>query len=108
MLLQVSSRNIRCVTRLTLRFASAAASSTDSKYSIKGLAIEGRPAYLDFQATTPLDPRVLDEMVCIHKKISFFINLTRIHSRCSFHSWLGNMEILTQERIRLVGKPSRL
>lgn len=32
-------------------------------FSIKGLAIEGRPAYLDFQATTPLDPRALDAMV---------------------------------------------
>lgn len=33
-------------------------------FSIKGESKEGRPAYLDFQATTPLDPRVLDAMVC--------------------------------------------
>lgn len=32
-------------------------------FSIKGQAISGRPAYLDFQATTPLDPRVLDAMM---------------------------------------------
>lgn len=32
-------------------------------FSIKGEALEGRPAYLDFQATTPLDPRVLDAMM---------------------------------------------
>lgn len=32
-------------------------------FSIKGEALEGRPAYLDFQATTPLDPRVLDAML---------------------------------------------
>jgi hypothetical protein len=32
-------------------------------FSIKGQSKEGRPAYLDFQATTPLDPRVLDAMV---------------------------------------------
>jgi hypothetical protein len=32
-------------------------------FSIKGEARQGRPAYLDFQATTPLDPRVLDAMV---------------------------------------------
>ena len=32
-------------------------------FSIKGEAFEGRPAYLDFQATTPLDPRVLDAMM---------------------------------------------
>lgn len=28
-----------------------------------GDAIKGRPAYLDFQATTPMDPRVLDAML---------------------------------------------
>jgi cysteine desulfurase len=32
-------------------------------FSIKGEALSGRPAYLDFQATTPLDPRVLDAML---------------------------------------------
>eukprot|EP01029_Cantina_marsupialis_P020695 TRINITY_DN4865_c0_g2_i1.p1 TRINITY_DN4865_c0_g2~~TRINITY_DN4865_c0_g2_i1.p1 ORF type:complete len:437 (-),score=148.50 TRINITY_DN4865_c0_g2_i1:426-1736(-) len=32
-------------------------------FSIKGESIEGKPAYLDFQATTPMDPRVLDEMM---------------------------------------------
>lgn len=37
--------------------------STLQGFSIKGKALEGRPAYLDFQATTPLDPRVLDAMM---------------------------------------------
>ena len=32
-------------------------------FSIKGEAKDGRPAYLDFQATTPQDPRVLDAML---------------------------------------------
>lgn len=32
-------------------------------FSIKGEAVEGRPAYLDFQATTPMDPRVVDAML---------------------------------------------
>lgn len=32
-------------------------------FSIRGEAKLGRPAYLDFQATTPLDPRVLDSMM---------------------------------------------
>lgn len=32
-------------------------------FSIKGMALEGRPAYLDFQSTTPVDPRVLDAML---------------------------------------------
>jgi hypothetical protein len=32
-------------------------------YNIKGDALSGRPVYLDFQATTPMDPRVLDKMM---------------------------------------------
>jgi cysteine desulfurase len=32
-------------------------------FSIKGDALVGRAAYLDFQATTPMDPRVLDAMM---------------------------------------------
>lgn len=32
-------------------------------FSIKGMAREGRPAYLDIQSTTPTDPRVLDAML---------------------------------------------
>ena len=32
-------------------------------FSIKGDAILGRPAYLDLQATTPCDPRVVDAML---------------------------------------------
>lgn len=35
----------------------------DAGYSIKNTAGEGRPAYLDFQSTTPMDPRVLDSML---------------------------------------------
>ena len=34
-----------------------------SEYSIRGKFREGRAAYLDMQATTPLDPRVLDAML---------------------------------------------
>ncbi|XP_018576929.1 probable cysteine desulfurase, mitochondrial [Anoplophora glabripennis] len=36
--------------------------NTDEKYRIKEV-FEGRPLYLDAQATTPLDPRVLDAML---------------------------------------------
>jgi hypothetical protein len=36
--------------------------SFTSQYSIRGKFREGRAAYLDHSATTPLDPRVLDAM----------------------------------------------
>ena len=44
-------------------------------FSIKGAAVPGRPAYLDFQATTPMDPRVVDAMVsnvCHHLSSTAF------------------------------------
>lgn len=34
-----------------------------TRYSYKGVTLEGRALYLDAQATTPLDPRVLDSML---------------------------------------------
>eukprot|EP01138_Halocafeteria_seosinensis_P003270 gb/GECG01003345.1/.p1 GENE.gb/GECG01003345.1/~~gb/GECG01003345.1/.p1 ORF type:complete len:467 (+),score=55.05 gb/GECG01003345.1/:1-1401(+) len=37
--------------------------NVDSRFSIKGKNVEGRAAYLDFQSTTPMDPRVLDAMM---------------------------------------------
>jgi hypothetical protein len=47
----------------SLRDASMSEIIHSPGFSIKGEAKSGRPAYLDFQATTPLDPRVLDAMV---------------------------------------------
>ena len=41
-------------------------------FSIKGKAKEGRPVYLDFQATTPTDPRVVDAMVNILHNINIY------------------------------------
>jgi len=35
----------------------------EQKFSIKGTFLEGRSMYMDAQATTPLDPRVLDAMM---------------------------------------------
>lgn len=55
----VTTRSVSGSSRL---LSSVVTSLPDSKFSIKGMAIEGRPAYLDFQATTPLDPRALDAM----------------------------------------------
>jgi len=41
-------------------------------FSIKGMARKGNSIYLDFQATTPVDPRVLDSMV---QALFIFISL---------------------------------
>jgi hypothetical protein len=80
-------------------------------FSIKGQAKAGRPAYLDFQATTPTDPRVVDAMVCvlpthIHTCIhthshKHSLAHSLISSKCFFscHSCLENMEIPIQEPI---------
>lgn len=51
-------------------------------FSIKGEAIDGRPAYLDFQATTPQDPRVLDAM--LPYMVSMYGNP---HSRTHSYGW---------------------
>jgi cysteine desulfurase len=51
-------------------------------FSIKGEAIEGRAAYLDFQATTPQDPRVLDAMMPF--MVSQYGNP---HSRTHTYGW---------------------
>eukprot|EP00949_MAST-11_sp_MAST-11-sp1_P003224 g3224.t1 len=39
--------------------------SAESEFSV-GEALEGRPVYLDFQASTPVDPRVLDAMMPLY------------------------------------------
>ncbi len=49
--------------RLSSSSSAALIETHSSGFSIKGEALPGRPAYLDFQATTPLDPRVLDSMM---------------------------------------------
>lgn len=55
---------------------------TDSKFSIKDEIIEGRPLYLDAQATTPMDPRVLDAM--LPYLTNFYGNP---HSRTHAYGW---------------------
>ena len=51
-------------------------------FSIKGTSLAGRPAYLDFQATTCLDPRVLDAMLPLYTE-----QYGNPHSRTHSYGW---------------------
>jgi cysteine desulfurase len=61
MLFSRAGRVLSAHGRRSLSAAAATASTED--FSIVGQANEGRPVYLDLQATTPLDPRALDAMI---------------------------------------------
>ncbi|RYY87232.1 aminotransferase class V-fold PLP-dependent enzyme [archaeon] len=67
---------------ISLRLSSIQADAVPKGYSIKGEALEGRPAYLDFQATTPLDPRVLDAMMPFYLE-----KYGNPHSRTHAYGW---------------------
>ncbi|KAH9615522.1 hypothetical protein KSS87_019241 [Heliosperma pusillum] len=54
----------------------------DSPITVKGVQLSGRPLYLDMQATTPVDPRVLDTMLPYY--LSQYGNP---HSRTHLYGW---------------------
>jgi cysteine desulfurase len=60
----------------------AAAVPANPSFSIAGSALDGRPAYLDGAATTPIDPRVLDAM--LPWMTSLYGNA---HSRTHAYGW---------------------
>uniref|UniRef100_A0ACD5XQZ6 Uncharacterized protein n=1 Tax=Avena sativa TaxID=4498 RepID=A0ACD5XQZ6_AVESA len=60
----------------------AAAEEDDDAITIKGVRISGRPLYMDMQATTPVDPRVLDAMLPFY--LSQYGNP---HSRTHLYGW---------------------
>ncbi|RYR11290.1 hypothetical protein Ahy_B05g079754 [Arachis hypogaea] len=74
--------------RQPLSTATAAAPDSPQPYedaagiTMKGVKISGRPLYLDVQATSPVDPRVLDAM------LPFFLSrYGNPHSRTHFYGW---------------------
>uniref|UniRef100_A0A1D1Z9H6 cysteine desulfurase n=1 Tax=Anthurium amnicola TaxID=1678845 RepID=A0A1D1Z9H6_9ARAE len=88
-----------CLSRLLLRpFSTAAAAAEPAPLppetacagggeepnliTMKGVRISGRPLYLDMQATTPVDPRVLDAMLPFY--LSRYGNP---HSRTHLYGW---------------------
>ncbi|KAI5654098.1 hypothetical protein M9H77_31285 [Catharanthus roseus] len=70
------------------RFSTAAAVAVEpyqedaSGITMKGVKISGRPLYLDMQATSPVDPRVLDAMLPYY--LSRYGNP---HSRTHLYGW---------------------
>ncbi|CAK9184107.1 unnamed protein product [Ilex paraguariensis] len=59
-----------------------------SGVSMKGVKISGRPLYLDMQATSPVDPRVLDAMLPYY--LSRFGNP---HSRTHLYGWESDQAV---------------
>eukprot|EP00959_Pyramimonas_sp_CCMP1952_P420266 8802364-Pyramimonas_sp.AAC.1 len=65
---------------------------------LKGISLSGRPMYLDMQATTPMDPRVLDAM------LPYFTEMYgNPHSRTHMYGWesedaieVGRKQVSTQ------------
>lgn len=78
-----------------LRHFSTAAAAVVEPYqddssgiTIKGVKISGRPLYLDMQATSPVDPRVLDTMLPFY--LSRFGNP---HSRTHLYGWESDQAV---------------
>ncbi|XP_021757388.1 cysteine desulfurase, mitochondrial-like [Chenopodium quinoa] len=90
-------RNLQPISQTLIRpFSTAAAAATvdtpseDSPISMKGVKISGRPLYLDMQATSPVDPRVLDAMLPFY--ISQYGNP---HSRTHLYGWESEAAVET-------------
>ena len=62
--------------------------------------VEGRPLYLDAQATTPLDPRVLDAM--LPYLTSFYGNP---HSRTHAYGWESEKAVETARAVSIYLTP---
>ena len=83
----VLNRNIRCFSGVPLTAADSAG-TTSTPHSSSG--VDGSfmkknpelPIYFDYQATTPLDPRVLDKMLPYLQE-----NFGNPHSRSHAHGW---------------------
>jgi cysteine desulfurase len=73
---------------------------TDDTINTKGIRLAGAPLYLDMQATTPLDPRVLDAM------LPFWTDqYGNPHSRTHFFGWESEdaVEVARKQVADLIG-----
>ncbi|KAI4963742.1 hypothetical protein ZWY2020_010582 [Hordeum vulgare] len=94
----------RALSTAALPADAPAAEEEDDAITIKGVRISGRPLYLDMQATTPVDPRVLDAMLPFY--LSRYGNP---HSRTHLYGWESDaaVEEARASVARLIGADPR-
>ncbi|CAK0752039.1 Cysteine desulfurase, mitochondrial [Coccomyxa viridis] len=78
----------------------SAGDPADSHLEMKGIKLRGAPMYLDMQATTPLDPRVLDEMLPYLTE-----QYGNPHSRTHMYGWESEdaVEVARKQVADLIG-----
>ncbi|KAG5241001.1 cysteine desulfurase [Salix suchowensis] len=70
--------------------SSRPASEPEDSLTIKGVKISARPLYLDMQATSPVDPRVLDAMLPY-----YLARYGNPHSRTHLYGWESDQAVET-------------
>jgi len=109
--IRVASRSTRTAVRQSRNMSTPSSTASDisaeislPSFSIKGEALSGRAAYLDFQATTPMDPRVLDAMLPFMTE-----QYGNPHSRTHKYGWETEsaVEVAREDIANLIGATAK-